>query len=91
MWSVLFILHLWFLIYVEFILRYGIQFDFFPTIFFIYWSLNSGLCACWQMLHHLSYTSSPFYSSYFADKVSLFAQASLNHNHPILCFLTLLE
>jgi hypothetical protein len=32
----------------------------------------------------LSHASSPFCSGYFGDRVSLFAQPSLDHNHPIM-------
>jgi hypothetical protein len=31
-----------------------------------------------QVLYHLSHTSNPFHSVYFGDRVSLFAQASLD-------------
>jgi hypothetical protein len=37
-----------------------------------------------QALCHFSYASSTFGSGYFGARLSLFAQASLDHN-PILC------
>jgi hypothetical protein len=40
-----------------------------------------------QALYHLNHTSSPFCSGYFGARVLLFAQASLDYNPPILCFL----
>jgi hypothetical protein len=46
----------------------------------LYLGLNSVLCIARQALFHLSQTSSPFYSGYFRDKVSLFARASLDHS-----------
>jgi hypothetical protein len=36
------------------------------------------------MIYHLNYASSPFGAAYFGDRVSLFAQASLGCNPPIL-------
>jgi hypothetical protein len=54
-------------------------------------SVNSGLCACWQVVNHLSQPPSPFYSAYFGDRVLLFAQAILDHGARILSFLVLLE
>jgi hypothetical protein len=43
-----------------------------------------------QALYCLSHASSPFCSGYFADSVWLFAEASLDHNPPILHFLLIL-
>jgi hypothetical protein len=39
----------------------------------------------------LSHTFSPFFCGCFGDRVSLFAQASLDSDPPILCFLMLLS
>jgi hypothetical protein len=44
-----------------------------------------------QALHHLNNASRPFCSDYFGNKVSLYAQASLNLNSPILSFPLYLE
>jgi hypothetical protein len=44
-----------------------------------------------QVFHFLSHNSSPFCSDYFGDRVSHFAQASLDRGPPILGFLKLLE
>jgi hypothetical protein len=38
----------------------------------------------------LSYVSIPLCSGYFGERISLFAQAGLNHDPPILSFLLLL-
>jgi hypothetical protein len=40
-----------------------------------------------QALYLLSHASSPFCSSYFGDRVSLFAQVGLDSDPPILWFL----
>jgi hypothetical protein len=39
-----------------------------------------------QVLYHLSHTPISLCSGYFGDRVSLFAQAALNLNPPILSF-----
>jgi hypothetical protein len=36
------------------------------------------------VLYHLNHTSSPFFSGYFGDRVSLFAHMGLDGNLPIL-------
>jgi hypothetical protein len=38
-----------------------------------------------QVLSYLSHTSSHFYSGYFGDRVSHFAQAGLDYDLLILC------
>jgi hypothetical protein len=48
---------------------------------------TQGFVLARQALYH----SSPFCSGYFRDRVSLFAQADLDQDHPILCFPPLLE
>jgi hypothetical protein len=40
-----------------------------------------------RVVYHLSYTSSPFCSGYFGDRVSFFAQTCLGCHLPILGFL----
>jgi hypothetical protein len=44
-----------------------------------------------QALYHLSHTSSPPFLYYFGYRVSLFAQADLDFNPPILGFLEALN
>jgi hypothetical protein len=43
-----------------------------------------------QALYNVKHSISPFCSGYFGGRVSLFDQASLDHNPPILSFLLLL-
>jgi hypothetical protein len=52
-----------------------------------YWDLNLGFMLAKQVLYSLS---QHFYSSYFGDRVSLFAQASLGCDPPIFHFPSLL-
>jgi hypothetical protein len=51
-----------------------------------FFDLNSGLCTCWQVLYHLSHSSSPFCPDYFGARILFFAQAGLDYD-PILGFL----
>jgi hypothetical protein len=62
-------------------------------LFFFFLFLSSagfwmqGFVPARQVLHHLSYTFSPFNSGYFGDTISLFSQDTFDYNLPILCFL----
>jgi hypothetical protein len=60
-------------------------------IFLWYWVWTQGFILVRQTLYCLNHTSSPFFSGYFGDKVSLFAQAGLNHNSPIFKLPTITE
>jgi hypothetical protein len=52
--------------------------------FLQYLGLNSGFSLARQVLYSSSHAFSPFCCGYFRDRVSLFVQASLDHNPPIL-------
>jgi hypothetical protein len=62
-----------------------------PTVFFFFFSpvlgFELGFVLGRQVLCHLSHASSSFCSDYFGDRSSLFAQAGLDHDSPVFCFL----
>jgi hypothetical protein len=47
------------------------------------WTPFQNFSLARKALYSLSYTSTPFCFGYFWDRVSLFAQASLDHEPPI--------
>jgi hypothetical protein len=53
---------------------------FFPFLFWHYWGLNSGFALARQMLYCLNHTPAIFSSGYSRDRVSLFAQGSLDQS-----------
>jgi hypothetical protein len=64
--------------------------DFWVFFFKQVWGLNLWLNAYQAGTLLLSCTFSPVCSAYFGNCVSFFAQASLDHDLPILCFPLLL-
>jgi hypothetical protein len=51
------------------------------------WVQTQGFVPSRQALHHFSHNSNSFYSDYFGDSVSHYAQVSLDCKSPILSFL----
>jgi hypothetical protein len=63
-----------------------VVFKFYLCILLLWhWCLNTRFVLAKQAFCHVSHAFNPFCSGYIGDRVSLFAQPSLDHDPSILC------